>query len=496
MWGVRSVAVRGAAALRELAARGGERVASLSPLARATRHALGLPGDRVVIMSGHQAEVWHAGILAKWLAGRSIVERLRAMGTDAVFAWVVVDQDVNDPTRIAYPAAGRAGEGPRRAMWMWDGAAGSGRGPTGALTGIPTGCLERGVVVAAPGDGASAGVARGLSRVREALAGAGGATLAEQVSHAMVALLRECGCEAGDESERTKVFQASALTGTEAMAWLAGEMATWEGARACVRAYNDAARALPGAGIAPLATGDARVEVPLWRVRKGAPRERVVVGARGEGVVSSAGGDVVVARALAMTALLRMFACDVFIHGLGGEAYDPVMERWIGAWMGERAGSAAGVSMAPTMSATATVTLRWDGGDAARAASLAEIAEASWRAHAGEHGLLEDREIAGRKRALARAIAALPRRSEERAVAYRAMHAWLEGVRGERGAEIAGLRERAIGLAARRDEARVREERAWAFAMHDPEDLRELRARVEVRIDELLRGDARERAIP
>ena len=45
-----------------------ERFASISEPARRFRAALALPTDRPVIMSGHQAEWWHMGVLAKFVA--------------------------------------------------------------------------------------------------------------------------------------------------------------------------------------------------------------------------------------------------------------------------------------------------------------------------------------------------------------------------------------------------------------------------------------------
>ena len=38
-------------------------------------------------------------------------------------------------------------------------------------------------------------------------------------------------------------------------------------------------------------------------------------------------------RALLLTLLLRSFACDLFVHGLGGEIYDPAMEAWVAPWV-------------------------------------------------------------------------------------------------------------------------------------------------------------------
>jgi hypothetical protein len=52
------------------------------------RRELGLPTGKPLIMTGHQAEFWHTGILAKYLAADAAAG---ALGADV--AWLVVDQD-------------------------------------------------------------------------------------------------------------------------------------------------------------------------------------------------------------------------------------------------------------------------------------------------------------------------------------------------------------------------------------------------------------------
>ena len=63
---------------------------------REFRRQLGLTTDRPVIMSGHQAELWHAGIAAKALAAPTPPRH-----DSAAAAWVIVDQDPGAPARSA-----------------------------------------------------------------------------------------------------------------------------------------------------------------------------------------------------------------------------------------------------------------------------------------------------------------------------------------------------------------------------------------------------------
>ena len=66
-------------------------------------------------MTGHQLEWWHAGILAKFLAGDACPrrERQKAARVPRRFQrlWVAVDQDDNDP---GVPRAGGPGGRPGR----------------------------------------------------------------------------------------------------------------------------------------------------------------------------------------------------------------------------------------------------------------------------------------------------------------------------------------------------------------------------------------------
>src|SRR5690606_35198771 len=78
-------------------------------------------------------------------------------------------------------------------------------------------------------------------------------------------------------------------------------------------------------------------------------------------------------RALSMTALVRMHACELFIHGTGGAAYDAITDEWIPAWLG--------VPVAPTGMATATMHLPLD----RFAIDAGTVREAATLAHKARH---------------------------------------------------------------------------------------------------------------
>ena len=110
-----------------------------------------------------------------------------------------------------------------------------------------------------------------------------------------------------------------------------------------------------------LAIDTNRVEVPLWVLRRGEPRRRLYAEIDGERVRLLADDQPIGAvarselvdaatpgapwpierdgwglrpRALTLSAFLRLFAADLFIHGIGGAKYDEVTEGFVGAYLG------------------------------------------------------------------------------------------------------------------------------------------------------------------
>ncbi len=97
--------------------------------------------------------------------------------------------------------------------------------------------------------------------------------------------------------------------------------------------------------IPDLLIGGERLETPLWAVGVGAARERLFVWERAGAVELYAGerrigvceggetalesGWSIRPRALTLTTFLRLFACDVFVHGLGGAKYDQIADGWM-----------------------------------------------------------------------------------------------------------------------------------------------------------------------
>lgn len=427
------------------------RAGALDVHAARFRRELGLPTDRPVVMSGHQAQVWHPGILAKLMALRACARR-----AGAAAAWVVVDQDDHDPFAVRAPVVG--GDG-RLAVATF--------GPPTGAEGVPV-CRRE---AWDPGEAwrlpagaraAAAGVAPGLERIRTAMARHAAAENAgEQVARAAWDLLPD------GAGEGVVVVHATALARTTLFAELVERMERAPGA--CIEAHNAAVREFPRERIAPLGDG----ELPLWSIgaAMGAVRKRVFAGERASRPGASADGEVLAPRALLLTGLMRLAGCDLFVHGLGGERYDRITERWLGAWLSR--------TLAPTTMATATMRLRVPG----CWPSPEEIARAAWAAHRARHdpGMLGDGARAARKRELMASIDAAPARSAPRAEVFNRLHELLQESERANAAALAELDARAAAMRARAGEAVIAADRTWAFPLYEPEQLAALQREIEER---------------
>lgn len=412
------------------------------------REQLGLGTDRPIVMSGHQAGVWHPGIVAKWFA---CVAAGRALGAQPV--WLVVDQDENDPAEIAYPVRTGAGLLERR-VWRLgepiEGVCNAMRAPIAPVA-VPT-----------PGDGsfAAAAVGVGLGRVFEAVGNrAQEETLARQFAFAAADLL------AGLCDVPTLVF-ATAIGKTDAFSRTLASMRTE--AAACVRAYNAATETHRDAGVRPMRIDEAggSIELPAWDLTR-STRRPVFAGDSGlHGEPAP--------RALLMTSLVRSFGCELFIHGSGGgtenSGYDRVTDDWWSAWRGRP-------PRAPTVMATATRTL--DLGDGA-IPTPAQIERARSHAHRARHdpAIVGDEEAAMAKRALLAKVAAIKQRGEDPGPVFREMQELLRAYRQRREEDLSRLEVEAERLRARADEAVIAHDRTWAFALYPDAALKSLRDEV------------------
>ena len=432
----------------------GARATPLDSLAARTRVELGLPTDGPVVLSGHQAAFWHAGIVAKWLA----LGLLEARG--AAIGWVVVDQDPEDLSVLRYPAA--EGGGWKSQRWAVAPEAIS-RALAADCAPARLGAFEPTAVPETAGDLASVG--EGLAAMRAALlARRGAASAAEQVARATADLLKPLG-------PTPRLVWATAVARTAGFGWLLEQMR--RDPMGCVKAYNAAVGRRPGARVV-LLRADAergRAEMPLWTINPSS-------GARGRiwsDELATADITRLAPRGLAMTAFLRLFACDLFIHGLGGAGsdgrggYDAVTADWIGAWLAKPL----------ALTATVTGTLLLPLSDHAPVTD-AQLSRARWSAHHARHSpkLLAEPGAEAAKQALVALLAKRRRPRAERSELFSHLHVLLGDVRAAHGPQLVALAAHADALEARRHEDAVAADRTWPFPLHSSAALTALRERL------------------
>lgn len=410
-------------------------------------------------MSGHQAAVWHAGIAAKWFA-------VTAATRDGAAAWVIADQDANDARAWAFPDRDASGWLRRRSVAVVKAARYPEQTPTGSqAASAPVAAAFEELGASMRRALGAAEVDAGWGRIERLLAEhAGAASLAEQVHAACAAALGEV------EPMPVIAVRASQLGRTTLLAELVRRMAA-EPER-CVAAYNAAAQEHPAARLRPLMMlpRSKRFELPLWRLAAGEPRRPVFsheVGALDPATLAP--------RALLLTGLMRLGACDLFIHGLGGEVYDPASERWLRSWLGDDAGE-------PASSVTASATLRLPFADAAIDPARASDALALPHRALTNPGLLGDAARQATKRTLLAAIDDARSRRDRRSAAL--LFQQLKGVerealKGEAAAAvIAQLGRQADEARSRAAQRPVVLERAWPWPLHSRGALEDLRHRI------------------
>lgn len=421
----------------------------LAELRRTLREELGLPADRPIIMTGHQCDWWHAGVVSKYAAMTRAADTL---GAHAARLWV--DQDTNDPTQLRYPASDGSGGITERS---WEFAP-----ETPVAPETPTGARDPIDPAPPPTDLHDAARAGSLDAIRDAMLGARREpTLARQVARAVRTL---APAWTGDD-RGSDVFTLD-LARTDAFGALVVRMAN--DPPACTRAYNDAAGAHPDAGIRPLTLRGSRIELPLWRVRPGEPRLPVYAGQ-----LDAIPRGQLAPRALLMTGLLRLCACDLFIHGTGGAGYAPVtaqwFEEWLGEWLGartERLDGRAGAAglLAPVVMVTATVTLADAGEDLPTPESAAE---ARALAHKARHdpSLIGDAEAARAKAELLGQIDAAKQRGEKPGSLFAQMQRLLGEHRERNARALESLDAEADRLESASKSSALLLDRTWAFPL-------------------------------
>jgi hypothetical protein len=413
-------------------------------------------GANIRVATGHQAALWHPGILAKDIAMRLAVERC---GGQAIH--LVVDSDAHDVLRLDVPLV-RDGQLLVETVTLGDTQP---MVPTGMQP--PADLAHAAAVLRDARDRFGAALAVDLNPLIDALddeSGGDADNLAQQIAQLTVRLMRPY---VGDD---VRLVYAGELMRRNDVADVVRAMLT--DAKACAKAYNRAVAAFPGVGITPLAIERERVELPLWRLRPGRPRLRVFSDLADASPVfaDELGGMIddvaqLAPRALLLTAVMRSRLCDLFIHGVGGYAYDRITQAWWRDWRDE--------PLAPMTLVTADVYLDID----APVADRDELTHAQWWMHHVPYNVdravgLDDALTHEKRDVLAHMDD--DRDRARRARAFERLHAINERLRRDHPRIIESARRRLhdakMGLANRRLAMR----RDWCFALYPPEKLHAL----------------------
>jgi len=333
---------------RNRAARGAVRVELLG---EAAESAAGR--GPLVVMAGHQPEFFHAGV---WI--KHVIASRAARGCGGRAVSIVVDSDEAADAELRWP---EEHEGTLRVRGLRLG----GRGTFDGLA-LRSEAEWREWFGAVPPrfrDDA----ARGMGSFVGAFAAGEGdfvsrwergiAAIDRGVGEETPAFARVSEFEGGAYAELWRRFVGHLLTNARS---LAGDY------NAALSEYRER-RGIRGTRhpIPDLVVEEAgRVEVPLWGLGAGRARERLFARERGGAVELFAGerrigvcergaaaleaGWTIRPRALTLTTFLRLFACDVFVHGLGGAKYDQIADGWMRRFFG----------VGPPAYACATATLR------------------------------------------------------------------------------------------------------------------------------------------
>lgn len=405
------------------------------------------PADRL-IATGHQAQLWHPGILAKDIATDLAAERL---GTQRLH--LTVDQDTNDAWRLDVPY--RDGDELKvRSVLLAE-----------QIQGVPTGfqppadprqLRERLASLNSP---LTAVLSQALDDLPEC------ESLAEQLAVILVRLRRPY---AGD----IPPMMASDLAGLDPYESVVSRM--FHDAHRCATAYNQAVAEHPGAGMTPLVVNRELAELPLWAAAWDQLRRRVFVDLTDanplfvyeNGEAIDTGTVKLLPRALLLAAVMRSYFCDLFIHGTGGLVYDRVTEAWWRNWADE--------DLAPMAGATADVFLNLG----APVADRAELDRAVWRRHHLPHNL--DRELGLDGDMVEQKHDLLAHMDDDRdrarrREAFKKIHR-INDELAERHADALDAAGRDLDLAqVGVRNARIARRRDWCFALYPPDSLHALR---------------------
>jgi hypothetical protein len=240
-----------------------------------TKKTFGLP-DKPIIVTGHQPEFFHTGVLAKFLASNTIAKEV-----DGILVHLVVDHHIGQSGVIELP---------------------DDSGDYLSTKFIKIAEVDSNIAM----KDQNRVEPMGDNVFSNALRGATGENLAMQFANATSNLMSE-------QAEVDYCIAGTTLLRTEFGKLITEHMREFP--EHCIETYNNAIDQFPSSKIAKLNNS----ELPLWQ---GKTNEKV----------GSDNTDLR-PRALLLTLLARLLLGDLFVHGTGGYEYDKIMETWVKNWL-------------------------------------------------------------------------------------------------------------------------------------------------------------------
>lgn len=410
------------------------------------RAALGLPKG-VVTGAGHQPVVWHAGLLAKFIAASADAAALAPAEEKGVWLHFISDQDILEPSRIALPVR-EVGGAIRRSSLQY----------STAWARSNDRCASAWYPPFAPSAPTAVCASESATAARDAFMRQLGANQHE--SSAALQFAKSVGnCAQPWTGQPALVIGSAALL--HAAAPLVDQILR-EPERSAL-AFNEALQHDPHVA-RPLRVAGDQSEVPLWRITRDGSRERV-----GADAARSAmrGGEMLLPRAFLASGLLRI-CCDCFYHGTGGARYERVGERWWRRFFG--------IDLPPFGVVTATLlpTPTALGICGAPALPRTSYRRLWWNPQL----LSSDRSPCDARAALVERIAQAPRRSTERAAHYAALHEWIKRERIAESKKLDQMLQEENADLAAHAQSLLAHDRTWPFLLLEPTSVDALAAAI------------------
>ncbi len=426
----------------------------LSAWKHLTASELNLPHSDITVATGHQAELWHPGILSKFVWAHE-----QATRAGAAFAHLLVDTDTRNPLAFKAPIGGPdSGETFHVGVHSFAAGRPTGTAACAYAAGAPVPFEPRigNAVANFALSCVQEGVANTLSALQEWSTATDGPTQAWHALSALCAQGLHAAPGGGAWITAAPWVRSSQLLrttlGVELMA------RALQNPQACADAFNKGARTVPRAA-RPLTEMDAGgVELPLWQVDHTGMRKRVSSRMLPE---LQRMGATLVPRAFLTSAIARAALCDRFVHGTGGALYERATEIFVGEWLG--------TELPAFDLATATLRLPFPADQQTPVVTPAHRRHV-WFDPEGEPGSA----ISDRKKHLLAAVNAAPRRSTARRQAWKHMHQEIGRARAMRSAELADLLRRESQDRQRSHSALIRADRTWPVPLHPSESLTRL----------------------